>query len=191
MRKIGQTRTWLATTDREQPAWTFTRGYWELQERRTELDTILATAPADQRHTISQLQNGQLSLDDTARLLDGAVAGQSDRQAWIIEHWPHIVEYQEIQHTLDTQTWGPDPRLLTNLRHTNISNALSTAIDNNEPWLRVVLCMIASAQPQDLDETHVRLLEAAATGVPDWMSIGAVSGIDATHDLPPLHHVEM
>jgi hypothetical protein len=64
----------------------------ELFARSDELDQILDTAPADCRHIISELRAGQLSLDDTVELLDTALAQQNPRRAWIIKHWPHIVE---------------------------------------------------------------------------------------------------
>ena len=63
---------------------------------RKSLGDIIATAPADTRHLVAQLQHGQLSLDDTAELLQTALAQQDARHHWIIEHWPHIVEYQEL-----------------------------------------------------------------------------------------------
>ena len=68
----------------------------ELVERRTELEAILASAPADQRHVVMALTNGQLTLTDTTDLLQNALAQQGDRRHWILEHWPHIVEASEI-----------------------------------------------------------------------------------------------
>ena len=38
----------------------------------------------------------QRILDDTAELLRDALNGQAERRAWILEHWPHVVELQEI-----------------------------------------------------------------------------------------------
>jgi conjugative relaxase-like TrwC/TraI family protein len=97
---LADTRVWLATTDRTLPDEAVTRTVEQLLERSEELDKIFATAPADCRHIIDELHNGQLTLDDTAELLNFAVNQQTDRQAWIIEHWPHIVEYLEIDRAL-------------------------------------------------------------------------------------------
>ena len=72
----------------------------ELTDRRAELDTIIATAPTDQRHILTAITNGQLTLADAAELLADATAGQGDRQRWILEHWPHIVESAEVDASL-------------------------------------------------------------------------------------------
>ncbi len=99
-RKTADTRVWLATTDRILPDAAVTRTVEQLLERSDELDETLATAPADCRHIIDELHSGQLTLDDTAELLTFALGLQDDRRDWIIEHWPHIVEYQEIDRAL-------------------------------------------------------------------------------------------
>ena len=123
--RLGLTRTWLAGTDRIHPADTIIPSRTELLERRAELDGLLAGAPADWRTTISQLRSGQLSLDDTADLLQAALDGQAARRDWIIANWPHVVEYQEINRTLTTATWGPDPGLLTDLLTRAVSDPLA------------------------------------------------------------------
>ena len=68
----------------------------ELVERRGELDAILASAPADQRHVVQALTNGQLTLGDTTEILRDALSQQGERRRWILEHWPHIVESGEV-----------------------------------------------------------------------------------------------
>ena len=84
----------------------------ELTERRAELDTILASAPADQRHVITALANGQLTLDDAAGAIIDALGGQGDRQRWVLEHWPHIVEALQVDTSLgDTATDVEDNRV--------------------------------------------------------------------------------
>lgn len=137
---LGATRVWLTSTDRIEPIWTVTPSYHELLTRRSQLDTILDTAPPDHSRVIEQLRHGQLSFDDTTELLQTATTAQGDRRAWIIEHWPDIVEYQEIARTITTETWGPNPRLLDELLDHNITHQLAAAIRNDEPWLRPALC---------------------------------------------------
>ncbi len=97
---LAFTRTWLTTTDRleAQPLQVPTSD--ELLVRRAELQQVLDAAPADWRHVIADLAAGQLTLDDTAELLRDALNGQADRRAWILEHWPHVVELQEVDRTL-------------------------------------------------------------------------------------------
>ncbi|WP_040493599.1 MobF family relaxase [Ilumatobacter nonamiensis] len=97
---LAQTRVWIDTTDRTLPAESSSRTHDELVARSDELDQILDTAPADCRNIINELRAGQLSLADTVELLDSAVAQQSARREWITEHWPHVVEYQEIDRAL-------------------------------------------------------------------------------------------
>jgi conjugative relaxase-like TrwC/TraI family protein len=160
--RVGLTRTWLATTDRIEAADTIVPSAAELLERRGELDELFTHVPPDWRATIRQLQNGQLSLDDTAELLGAALEGQEARRQWILAKWPHVVEYQEINRTLTTATWGPDPRLLTDLLTEPLTDALSRAITNNEPWLRVALCVIADGDTTELDEGAVAWLSELA-----------------------------
>jgi hypothetical protein len=53
-------------------------------------------APPDQRHTVQALTGGQLTPDDSIQMLRDALTNQQDRRHWILEHWPHIVESNEI-----------------------------------------------------------------------------------------------
>ncbi len=160
--RLGLTRIWLAGTDRIHPADTIIPSRTELLERRAELDGMLAGAPADWRTTISQLRSGQLSLDDTADLLQAALDGQAARRDWIIANWPHVVEYQEINRTLTTATWGPDPGLLTDLLTRAVSDPLATSIEHGEPWLRAALTRIADGDTTHLDDQAVSYLEDLA-----------------------------
>ena len=93
---ITQTRTWLDTTDRTVPVKTVARTGAEIDERRSELEHILDSAPPDCRQIVDQLQSGQLALHDVDELLRSAMDQQDARRLWILEHWPHIVEYTEI-----------------------------------------------------------------------------------------------
>ena len=97
---LCETRTWLASSDRHQPIEVAVRTIDELEQRLTQLDDILATAPADCRHFIAELQAGQLTLDDTAEHLRELLNDQQARRDWIVEHWPHIIEYHEVKRAL-------------------------------------------------------------------------------------------
>ena len=97
---LAFTRTWLATTDRIEAQSVQVSTLDELLSRRAELQLVLDAAPADWRDVIAELTAGQLTLGDTAELLRDALSGQADRRAWILEHWPHVVEFQEIDRSI-------------------------------------------------------------------------------------------
>jgi hypothetical protein len=160
--RLGQTRVWLAATDRTRTDSPIVASHDELVARLTELDDILATSPADCRQIIAQLQAGQLSFEDTGALLETATDQQAARQAWIIEHWPYVVEYQEINRTLTTGAWGPASTVGQSLRHHDITPTLRTALDTTEPWLQAVVCALATSDSESLDDVHVDLLERIA-----------------------------
>ena len=162
--QLGHTRTWLAATDRIHPTDTITASHDELLDRRAHLDEHFAAAPVDWRDTITALQAGQLTLDDTDDLLHATLQGQAERRQWIIANWPHIVEYQEINRTLTTGTWGPDPLLLTDLLTQPITQALTHAIERDEPWLRGALNQVADGHTTHLDDDAISHLAAIANG---------------------------
>jgi hypothetical protein len=161
--RLARTRVWLAASDRIHPTNTVVPSYGELLERRAELDALFATAPGDWRHTIARVRTGQLTLDDTADVIQAALDGQQARRDWILANWPHVVEYQEISRTLTTGAWGPDPKLLTNLLTEPLNDTLAAAIHAGEPWLRAALIAVADRNTTSLDVETTERLEAFAT----------------------------
>ncbi len=81
-----------------------------------------------------------LDLDDTRELLEAANRQQGERQHWIVRNWPHVVEYQEINRTLATGTWGPDPQLLEAIT----DPALKAVVEAGQRWTRSALCAVAT-----------------------------------------------
>jgi hypothetical protein len=160
---IARGRTWLDTLHTPTPTWRRARSHVELTSRRAELDTILATAPEDQRHLISALQRGdQLPLADAASLIDDAVAAHDERKRWILTHWPHVVEYSEITRCLDTGDWGPDiPTLLADLA-AQAAGALAQAISDGEPWVDLALGTLTGANETTVDAATAALLADVA-----------------------------
>lgn len=106
--EVANARIWLSTTDRivEAPV-AASRTPQELHRRLDELDEIFDSAPDDVRHVIAELHTGQLSFDDTAELLQSVVDQRTARREWILEHWPHIVEHQEVTRVLITRSVAP------------------------------------------------------------------------------------
>jgi conjugative relaxase-like TrwC/TraI family protein len=191
--RLADTRIWLAASDRIHPAQTVVPSYGELLERRAELDASFAQAPADWRSTLTELRTGQLTLDATTDLLRAAVDGQQARRDWILANWPHVVEYQEINRTLTTGTWGPDPHLLNDLLTQPLVSTLAAAIEGEDPWLRAALCAVADGDTTVLARESIDWLERVAAaraehGVPasaalDWTTWSPRATADVMGDI--------
>jgi conjugative relaxase-like TrwC/TraI family protein len=122
-RSLCETRIWLASNDRQHPIDLVSRTVDELEQRLDQLDQILASAPADCRHLIAELQSGQLTLVDTAEHLRDLLNDQQARRDWIVEHWPHIIEYHEVTRALVV---GDEGELELQLSGSSPSRALET-----------------------------------------------------------------
>jgi conjugative relaxase-like TrwC/TraI family protein len=159
----AHSRVWLATTDRTQADWPIHPSHTELTKRVDELEQIFANAPADCRNIISQLEAGQLTFDDTTELLTTATHQQDNRRNWIIEHWPHIVEYQEINRTLTLGEWGPDPAIFDiAVEHYAVNDNLRIAITQRAPWLRAALSAAATPGATNIERHAAELFQAVA-----------------------------
>ncbi len=146
-RLVAEARIWLDThTPGPTLATTRVRSRIELQDRRDILDAIFATSPADHRALIGHLQAGDtLPFDDIAQLLTDALAAQGERRQWILEHWPHVVEYAQITAATDQGLAGPG---LTNVLDalTGDSNQhLARAANEGEPWLVTLASRLTGA----------------------------------------------
>ena len=83
----------------------------ELQQRQVELDAILATAPADVRGLIQNMQSmDPLPFDELEDLLADLASAHHDRQHWILQHWPHVVEAGHVTGALHAATVGTEPQ---------------------------------------------------------------------------------
>jgi hypothetical protein len=77
----------------------------ELQQRQVELDAILATAPADVRGLIQKMQSmAPLPFDELEDLLAELTSAHRERQYWILQNWPHVVEAAEVADALSATT---------------------------------------------------------------------------------------
>jgi conjugative relaxase-like TrwC/TraI family protein len=179
--QLARTRQWLDTTDRLAPAWPVVPSHDELVDRLDQLTDILHSAPDDCRHFIAELQSGQLTIQDTSELLEAALAQQDQRRTWIIEHWPHIVEHQEIIRTLDDGFWGPDPSLLQDLLDWEITDNLAEAVHRGDRWLRALLCKIANPDTSQLDADQVDVFEEVA----GWRAVNDVSALESIPEPMP------
>jgi conjugative relaxase-like TrwC/TraI family protein len=181
--RIGDTRHWL--NDHPQHAvtdWPIRPPRPALLRRRIEVDAILDTAPPDQGSTINHLRSGQLSLDDTKQLLDTAVAGQTERQRWIIANWPHIIEANLVDTALIAGRFGPDTdRLAVDILTTTDNPALYAAAQDSEPWLAAALNHTSQPEHIELDEQGLQWLENIA----DYRTTNSIT---SRNPLGPLPH---
>jgi hypothetical protein len=161
-RRLLNTRAWLEPRDRPPIIWPQRRSHHELLDRRDELETIFATAPADQTLLIDRLLRGDPQLiDDISDTLKSAIDNQQTRRSWILAHWPHIIEYAEITQTLDTQLWGPDTTKLLDDMRIRAHGPLAEALDNSEPWLSIAVARLA----------------------PQWATTLTTDAVDYLHDI--------
>jgi len=163
-------RVWLDThTSAPSMPTTRTRSRHELDARRDHLDGVLATAPTDHRSLIDRLRRGgTLDPDDTTRLLEDALATQGDRRRWILEHWPHVVEYAQINHALARRHVGPDVEPLLDQFAGSSRPALVNAAAGREPWLLTLAAQLQPPGVSHVDQASEQLLADIADHRARW-----------------------
>ncbi|MDP9332194.1 MAG: AAA family ATPase, partial [Actinomycetota bacterium] len=72
----------------------------ELAARKAELDALVTAAPPDQRRIIADLCSRTLATTELHAELAAVAGTQTERRNWILEHWPHIVELEQINRLL-------------------------------------------------------------------------------------------
>ena len=158
---LGQTRVWLSSSVRLEPTFSIRPSRHALHQRRNELDNLFTAAPPDARGLVHQITNGELDLYDTGELLAHAATQHDQRRRWIIDNWPHVVEYQEINRTLATGTWGPDPALFNTITGPT-DDPLIDAITHHDPWLHQALAEVVDRDATRLTQADVDTLAAIA-----------------------------
>ena len=140
-----------------------------------ELDAILDTAPDDTRHVINAARSGQLALTDIDEIVRNANDARTARKHWILEHWPHVVEYAEISNILRDQTWGPDPdAAFAVIGDRAIGDDLATALSADEPWLRAALVALDPDDHTPLTDDQLEWLNNVA----EFRAVHNVTGRD-------------
>jgi len=76
-------------------------------------------------------------------LLADALAAQGDRQRWILEHWPHVVEYSQLRTAIDSPQVDVDGLLAA--LDTSGRPALARAVNSGEPWLARTAAALATS----------------------------------------------
>ena len=182
--RLVHVKAWLDHRDLPTVAWPRRRSRPELVARRTELDQIFDTAPADQQPLITRLRRGDPQLlDDTAETLKTALETQHARRHWILEHWPHIVEYAEITNTLAHQLWGADTATILGNLVPETGSALAAAVAAEELWLAIAVGGLASQWATELRSDAANQLHAIAEYRQRW-SVTSTQPFGATRGTP-------
>ncbi len=107
----ARARAWLDdVADQLGPPPTHARTVGQLHDRKAELDVILSTAPADVRGLIEQVQNTEaLPFDEIDSLLSDVTTAHRERQQWILQHWPHVVEAAQVATALEAASVQIEP----------------------------------------------------------------------------------
>ena len=136
--RIDDLHAWVARRDRPAVTWERHRSFDDLIVRRGQLDRLFADAPDDQRALIHRLQTGgRLDLDDHPTQLADAVATQHARREWILDNWPHLVEYDEIRSILTNRAWGPDTTTLLANLEPHATGPLAHDLQHDQPWITI------------------------------------------------------
>jgi conjugative relaxase-like TrwC/TraI family protein len=165
-----ETRTWL-DTDNATPTrqWTRRRSHSELLERQHTLNELLAAAPEDQRHLIDRLRSGEaLPLDETTAVLQTALDAQGARRDWILAHWPHVVEYAQINGTIAQRDWGPEILPLLRGLANGTTPALTDAAAKTPVWLATALSRLAEPDASHIEPATRRLVEEISAYRERW-----------------------
>ena len=67
-----------------------------VHERRSELQLLMSTAPADHRKLVERLTVGDVGSAVVHEHLVAAVNAQDERRDWIVANWPHVVELEQL-----------------------------------------------------------------------------------------------
>ena len=173
--RCASARTWLTGSERHEANWPIVRSHRELSHRQRELDVILDTAPDDTRHVINAARNGQLTLTDVDEIVRNAADARTARKHWILEHWPHVVEYAEISNTLRDHTWGPDPdAAFAGIDEQAVSDDLAAARNADQHWLRAALVALDPDDDTPLTDDQLDWLNDVA----EYRTAHSVTGRD-------------
>ena len=86
-----------------------------------------------------------MPFDDIAQLLTDALAAQGERRQWILEHWPHVVEYAQITDATDRDLAGPDLTDVFDALTGDSNQHLARAANEREPWLVTLASRLTAA----------------------------------------------
>jgi hypothetical protein len=110
------------------------------------------------------------------------------RRQWILEHWPHVVEYAQINHTLDHGLAGPDPTPLIAALATSAHPDLAAAATASETWLVTLAAQISVPDSDSIDPATEALLGDVADYRQRWAVTSQSPLGDGVLDLDQADH---
>lgn len=116
-------------------------------------------------------------------MLKAALDNQHARRHWILEHWPHIVEYAEVTNTLANQLWGPDTATILSTLVPETGSALAAAVAADEQWLPIAVGGLTPQWATELEPDAAVQLHAIAAYRQRW-SVTSTQPLGATPATP-------
>ena len=96
-------RIWLTDRQSEPQPMHATISPTAMHERRSELQALMSSAPADHRGLIERLTTGSAGMPEVHEHLATAVNAQHERRDWIVANWPHVVELEQLNALIAAQ----------------------------------------------------------------------------------------
>ena len=127
-----------------------------LLARQVGLQVVMATAPEVDHQLVRSLVDGTTSSGDLHGHL--AAAAGSTRRAWILEHWPEVVELEQINRLLDHDplaAWPPavTPQITAALAQ--LATPAATGSVREERTLAHLAALIERADPESQMRAHL------------------------------------
>jgi len=96
-------RIWLTDRQSEPQPMHATISPTAMHERRSELQALMSSAPADHRELIERLTTGSAGMPEVHEHLATAVNAQHERRDWIVANWPYVVELEQLNALISAQ----------------------------------------------------------------------------------------
>lgn len=111
------------------------------RNRIIELEALFDAAPADTRRMVDDLTgNTTMTVEDRLEALAIAQKGLTERADWILEHWPNVVEYLDLQDlTIDAGPLDHWPTPLPAAAQDLYNQLAATTADTPQPRTLVEL----------------------------------------------------
>ncbi len=131
-----------------------------LLARQVELHAIVAAAPDSDHQLVRSLVDGTASSGELHGHL--AAAASSARRAWILEHWPEVVELEQVNRLLDHDplaAWPPATSPQVTAALAQLAGTTATGSVREERTLAHLTALIDRADPENQMRAHLAELD--------------------------------